>query len=236
MENVIENCRRQQQMSATIHTFPPLNELTFRHWTLLIIVGLHAAAFWALNSELSQDFVKRVLPRSVLLPFQEPEPKPKVDQKAVIEHIDVQRQVFVPKPDLPDLTILIDEGTLLVPESQPAQPAPLQREFPRDPVVTAPQIDARGGLSEPTYPASEIRMGHEGTVLLSVFVLENGRVGDVRVDQSSGYAKLDAAAMREARSWRLKPGLRDGVPVAMWKQIPITFQLRDAEKSPILRY
>jgi protein TonB len=98
-----------------------------------------------------------------------------------------------------------------------------------EPIITAPEIDPRIGLSEPPYPASEIRAGHAGTVLISIHVLENGRVGEVRLDQSSGYPKLDDSALREARRWRLKPAMRDGVPVAMWKQIPVTFQLQGTE-------
>lgn len=83
-------------------------------------------------------------------------------------------------------------------------------------------------MSEPLYPSSEIRAGNAGTVVLSVLVLENGRIGHVRLDHSSGHPRLDESAMREARRWRLRPGMRDGVPVAMWKQIPVTFRLKDA--------
>jgi protein TonB len=93
-----------------------------------------------------------------------------------------------------------------------------------------PQIDPKQALSEPMYPSRAIREGWVGTVVLSVFVLENGRVGDVRLDQSSGYAELDSSALREARRWRLMPGSRDGIPTAMWKQIPITFQLKPGSR------
>jgi protein TonB len=89
-----------------------------------------------------------------------------------------------------------------------------------------PAIDSRTPLSEPEYPAQEIRQNHEGTVMLSIYVLENGRVGDVRIEQSSGFPRLDAAATREAKRWRLKPGSQDGRPLAMWKTVPITFQLK----------
>lgn len=67
-------------------------------------------------------------------------------------------------------------------------------------------------------------------MILSAWVLETGRVGAVRIEQSSGYPKLDAAATREAARWRLNPGMKDGVPVAMWKQIPITFQLNERRR------
>ena len=97
-------------------------------------------------------------------------------------------------------------------------------------VSLEPEIDHRVGLTQPLYPPQSIRTGEAGTVVLSVLVLGNGRVGDVRIDQSSGHPRLDESAAREARRWKLKPGTRDGVPVAMWKQIPVTFRLKDAVK------
>jgi protein TonB len=65
-------------------------------------------------------------------------------------------------------------------------------------------------------------------VILEVYVLETGRVGDARVKQSSGFPKLDEAALREVkRSWRLTPGTENGKPVAMWGQFAVTFKLTD---------
>jgi TonB family protein len=49
----------------------------------------------------------------------------------------------------------------------------------------------------------------------------------VRIDQTSGFVRLDDSAVREAKKWRMRPGLRDGVAIAMWKRVPVTFQLKD---------
>jgi protein TonB len=50
----------------------------------------------------------------------------------------------------------------------------------------------------------------------------------VRVKQSSGFPKLDEAAVREVkRSWRLVPGTEGGKPVPMWGQFAVTFKLTD---------
>ena len=70
-------------------------------------------------------------------------------------------------------------------------------------------------------------MGHEGTVVLELQILPNGRVGDVRIHQSSGFAKLDESAAREARKWRMKPGTSDGTAMTMWRRVPIRFQLKN---------
>jgi protein TonB len=96
-----------------------------------------------------------------------------------------------------------------------------------DPVVLGPQLDARYPFTEPPYPTSEIRMGHEGTVWLRVQILPSGRVGAVEIERSSGFVRLDESAMREARTWRMKPGTHDGVATAMWTVVPIKFQLKN---------
>ena len=93
---------------------------------------------------------------------------------------------------------------------------------------TAPNSDPRRPLTQPEYPPSSRRAGEAGTVILEVYVLENGRVGDARVKQSSGFPSLDEAAVREVkRSWRLVPGTENGKPVPMWGQFAVTFKLTD---------
>ncbi|HVO95509.1 MAG TPA: TonB family protein, partial [Terriglobales bacterium] len=62
--------------------------------------------------------------------------------------------------------------------------------------------DALAGLArpmggyqvKPRYPDSARRAGFQGTTLLKVHVLENGRVGEVLIEQSAGHRDLDAAA------------------------------------------
>jgi protein TonB len=104
------------------------------------------------------------------------------------------------------------------------QPPPQPAAIPR----TAPKSDPRRPLSQPEYPPSSRRAGEAGTVILEVLVLENGRVGDARVKQSSGFPRLDEAAVREVkRSWRLQPGTENGKPVQMWGQFAVTFKLTD---------
>ena len=107
-------------------------------------------------------------------------------------------------------------------------PHEVVREAPgAGPLIVEPQGDPRFPFTEPEYPVSEIRLGHEGTVWLSIEILPTGRVGLVRIDQSSGFVKLDDSAVREARRWRMKPGMQDGVATARWKRVPITFQLKN---------
>ena len=75
------------------------------------------------------------------------------------------------------------------------------------------------------YPVESMRAGEEGTAVLQVLVDEGGRASDVRVARSSGYERLDAAALNAVRQWRFVPGKRNGVAVAMAHQVPVNFVL-----------
>ena len=85
----------------------------------------------------------------------------------------------------------------------------------------------QGGYQvRPSYPSSALRQGIQGTTMLKVHVLIDGRVGDVLVQQSAGHPDLDQAAIEAVRRWRFEPARRGSDPVAMWVLLPVQFQIR----------
>lgn len=216
-------------MSAiTVNAFPPLHAFnSSRGWFLALIVLVHLGFFWALTSGLTVYVWPTKPPGDTFLLPSDP-PKPPKD--FIVDDVPLDfGKPFVPPVDRPTFEEEVEPKGPMVVDKDSAPPArPIEREAPgRGPVIVEPQVDPRVGLSEPVYPVSEIRQLHEGTVWLSVEILPNGRVGQVRVEQSSGYVKLDESAVREARKWRMKPGMHDGVATAMWKRVPITFRLKN---------
>lgn len=77
----------------------------------------------------------------------------------------------------------------------------------------------------PGYPLRARRMGYEGLVMLKVQVDEYGRVDDLEILKSSGYAVLDQAAISSVRKWLFEPGTEGGNKKKMWVKIPIRFEL-----------
>ena len=213
-------------MSAiSLNTFPAIN--TFhspRSWFLAVIVILHVGFFFALNSGLS--FSTLVVPPKVFkVSLIDKASPPQRTARPIVEPNTVWTPQIVARP--PDAPTIEDIDSGLRSFSDPTPLPPVERSTePAQPVIIEPSIPT-SGLSEPIYPASEIRAEHSGTVLLSLEILPNGRVGEIRLVQSSGYAKLDQSALREARKWRFVPGSRDGVPAARWKQVPVTFELHN---------
>jgi periplasmic protein TonB len=202
--------------------------LTRRGIIFVAIALFHVVLLWGINSGMSKTLVDAVLGPIETRMIEElpdtdeppPPPPPKIETPPP----------FVPPPEIAielpaeqTQSTAIQAVTTQRPVAAPppvAQPAPVPR--------TAPRSDPRRPLSQPEYPPSSRRAGEAGTVILEVLVLENGRVGDARVKQSSGYPRLDEAAVREVkRSWRLVPGTENGKPVQMWGQFAVTFKLTD---------
>jgi periplasmic protein TonB len=78
---------------------------------------------------------------------------------------------------------------------------------------------------KPRYPESARRAGAQGVTTLRVRVLENGRVGEVLVEQSAGFRDLDLAATEAVKKWLFEPAKRGKDPVSVWVMLPVKFEL-----------
>jgi len=76
------------------------------------------------------------------------------------------------------------------------------------------------------YPALLREAGVGGTIRVYFYIDAEGIVRNAVVDQSSGHAPLDDAALRVAEVFRFSPALNQGAPTAVWVSFPITFQPR----------
>ncbi|HEY0683797.1 MAG TPA: energy transducer TonB [Steroidobacter sp.] len=215
--------------ATTLNSFPSLHSLNSpRGWVMAIIVLLHVGFFWALSSGLTPSIMKVFIPEAPVLlpPPVQPTPQKRVEIKEpVIDRTQLTPTYVKPVIDFP-VDTPAETPTIFAPEpTVPGDFTDAGSNVAPTPVVVEPRVDSRRGLSEPVYPSQVIREGGEGTVVLSIYILADGRVGEVKLVSSSGYSKLDESAMREAKRWRFVPGTSDGTPVAMWKQLPVTFKL-----------
>ena len=130
--------------------------------------------------------------------------------------------VVAPIAPTPSLAPVI----VAAPAPVPAPPAP---PAPPPPVVEPKIIPASAVeyLEAPVleYPRLSQRAGETGRVLIRVFIDPAGLAKDVQVNQSSGHARLDAAALAAVKRARFKPYTENGRPVAGWAFIPLDFQL-----------
>ena len=80
--------------------------------------------------------------------------------------------------------------------------------------------------SQPPYPADSKRFNEEGTVVLKLDVLENGRVAAAELEKSSGFKRLDDAAIAHAiKQWRFLPATNNNAPIRSSHTVAVKFQM-----------
>ena len=220
------------------------------------VVLMHGVALWALNNGLLQRAVEVVVPAEILAEFIAPPPPPAappapapvpVVQTPPPEPVKPRvtppprpkpapRPAPAPQPLTardPAPTAPVMEAAPPAPAPQPAPPppapAPPAPPAPAPEVVVQPSKDAAYlNNPKPAYPAMSKRLGETGRVVIRVLIGPDGRAQEARIQRSSGFDRLDQVALETARDrWRYRPGTRNGVPEAMWFNVPLNFELGD---------
>lgn len=211
--------------------------------TGVLIVALHAlvaSLYLKHKDDLSLIKTEHLVEVSFLKPEELPKkevpppppPKPKIEK--VKEKLPPKETAIRTAPaenNVPANVPVVQENTAVAKTSSPlavaspvVSPAPLTASQPEE-VTEA--IGYAGYMQNPPpeYPASALRMGREGKVLLHVHVLVNGHVDQAEVKQSSGFKLLDEAAEKTVKNWTFAPGKRGKTPIDSWVNVPIEFKL-----------
>jgi protein TonB len=92
---------------------------------------------------------------------------------------------------------------------------------------SAPKFDADYlNNPAPKYPPISRRAGEEGKVLLRVLVDASGAPSQVEVNHTSGFERLDKAAVAAVSHWKFIPAQQAGQAVSAWVLVPIIFSLK----------
>ncbi|MBX3586993.1 MAG: energy transducer TonB [Ramlibacter sp.] len=205
------------------------------------VVLFHVAALWALQSGLLRRAVEVIVPAEIIAEFIEPpapkvEPPPPVPKPPVpVKQPVIKKAEPLPPPPMPvaiaDPTPAPSAPTGVVAPQPPAPPiaAPVATAPvapPPPPKVELPSSDADYLQNpKPAYPAISKRLGEQGKVVIRVLIGTDGTAQKAEIRQSSGYDRLDQAALTTVQRWRYLPGKRNGVAEAMWFNVPINFVL-----------
>ena len=77
----------------------------------------------------------------------------------------------------------------------------------------------------PPYPPISRRLNEQGKTTVRVLIGVDGLPQRSEIFKSSGYDRLDQAALATVMRWRFVPGKRGGVAEAMWFNVPINWVL-----------
>ncbi len=198
--------------------------------SLLLVVAAHAAALYGLwahrliptpleAATLFVNFIAPPAPEKVEQPRRPPPPKLQPIEKPQPQ----PRQLVAETP--------VIAPTDYVAPAPPPKPAPVVEApalpLPAGPVTMSSELSvACPERSAPPYPAQSRRLGETGIVVLRVELSETGHVAVAKVQSSSGYVRLDEAALATVRTWRCTPPTRNGQAVRAVALQPFNFVLQ----------
>lgn len=87
--------------------------------------------------------------------------------------------------------------------------------------VTAPHL-AYG--PDPQYSEAARQAKYQGTCILWMVVGADGLVHDIRISRALGLS-LDDQAVKTVQTWRFRPALKDGAPIAVQINTEVNFRL-----------
>ena len=82
------------------------------------------------------------------------------------------------------------------------------------------------------YPAASLNLKEEGTTKIRLCYDDRGTPNQVTMIESSGFRRLDEAALRWGNAVRITPGLSRGQPRPDCVRIPVKFYFQQSKDSP----
>ena len=191
---------------------------------LIVVAALHVLIVYGLmvaTGVVHQPAFVQPLEAVFIPEASQPEEQPQVKIKPEIEQ---PVAVDEPVPEVQFEEAVTPPTDVPVPASANAISGSQQQGAPAQDLKTANRVD-------PVYPPASRRAGEEGTVRLKVLVDTSGRASNVAVTQSSGFTRLDQAAMDAVRKWRFVAATDGTNKIQAYTQVAVTFKLTEAEQK-----
>lgn len=185
------------------------------------IVAVHVLLVWAFASGLANKAVELIAPP--------------IDTTIIEEEKSLDEPPPPPPPDLerPPVQVVPPEINITIPVDAPPPPITNVTTTPPPPRPIAPAPVARtqmsrisGPSTDEYYPSISRSAGEEGRPVIRVCLSVAGKLESAEVSDSSGFPRLDEAAVRVAKASRYKPTTEGGKPVASCANLPIRFTLK----------
>ena len=207
----------------------------FKPGSMTLALGLTALPIVGLIVTTQADKIARIIHPPITIidvtPPKDPPPDPQPQPKTPTT---IKETVVVPPvtPTLPSenpFPTTPDPGPILPPQPIIGGPGPIATPItPPKPVIVGPTYDPHyANALQPPYPASEIRAGNTGRVVLRVLIGTDGHVKQVERVAAASDAFFAAAEKQALTKWRFKPATSDGTPIEQWKTMALRFVLQE---------
>lgn len=214
------------------------------------VLLFHALAIWALQTGLLMQAVQIIVPVEVLAQIIDlPAPKITPPVPQAIPPVPVKQAVTKPVPvsQAPPQILTLNEPASVAPTfvtppllspaplAAPAVPIAAVASPPSPPPTPIPTVPTKIVLPssdadylsnpKPPYPHMSKRLNEQGDVKVRVYIGVDGLPKKSELQKTSGFERLDQAALVAVMQWRYVPGKRDGIAEAMWMGTTISYIL-----------
>ncbi len=168
------------------------------------------------------------VPEPVAEPEPEPQPLPPPEVKKPSPVKVKPKPLKKPKPAVKPISPQV-EPRVAPAVSAPVQQvktAPVKAEIAPVPVENPKFNAAYLSNPAPVYPRRSRMLEEEGIVKLRVHVSADGKALDVQLFKSSGFSRLDDAALTAVQHWRFVPAKQGNQSIEGWVIVPVSFKLR----------
>jgi periplasmic protein TonB len=189
---------------------------------LIGIVIIHLLMIWAFASGLAHRVIAQMTQdvKVNIIDVQKKEEKPPPPPK---QDLEKPPPVQVPPP-IVNIQIPVEAPAMVV-SDKPPPPPPTHAIAP--PTPSTPMQFVRPPNPDDYYPEQSKRAEETGSVIIQVCVLPTGKLdGDPTVQTSSGYSRLDAAAVAMFKDQKYKAGILNGAPIRSCKPFKTTFKIK----------
>jgi protein TonB len=197
---------------------------------ITVVVLLHVLLIYALINGLGKQiitvikelpiqtvFIEEIKPPAPPAPPTPPSPPKKVTPSKPV--VPLPATPVAPSPNA--IQAVTDE---LPSEKQTQETA--HAEPTKGPITTPAVVDFTT-CNKPDYPRNSLRNEEQGTVRIQFLIGLDGHVADSKIEKSSGFRTLDAAAKKALSLCKFKPGTVDGKPQQSWTTVNYVWKLPD---------
>ena len=185
--------------------------------SLGLVAALHVVLIWALATGLATQFVKKLPDEFKAEVVQQKPPEQEKTPPPPPPELTKPPPPFVPPPDI---NIQSDApATNAITNVQSKQVAPVAR-------ITPPTTRGRAHDCQSGYPPISRRLGEQGKVLVKFTVEADGSVSNAALETSSGFSRLDEAAVRCVSDFHYNPATQNGKPLAISTRAWISYRMQ----------
>ena len=189
------------------------------------VVVLHAVIIYALATGLGRQVVDIVRAPLETRLIDDVKPPPEKVKPPPPPKLAMPPPPFVPLPDFKVQAPVANNAIRDVTTVKPPEPAAIAAPVTEAVHVPA-AVNPRKPCASPDYPALSKRLEESGTVVLSLLVDADGKVVDSKIEQSTGFSRLDNAARAAVQLCQFTPGTVDGKPEQSWARYRYNFTLQ----------